>query len=137
MNKRQVILGLKKPSEFSLEERKMIIEEYLRFGGTKRAIWRKYTGQGEEKGCLLKWMRQLGYADGFKGNRLASNYKGMSTHKYLSDENIQLKEKIAQLEKALVESELRATAMETMIEIAEKELKISIRKKSNTKRSIK
>ncbi len=29
MSKRQVILGLKHPSQFSLEERKMIVEEYL------------------------------------------------------------------------------------------------------------
>lgn len=47
----------------------------------------------------------------------------------------ELKERIKQLEKALLNSELRATAYETMIEIAEKELKINIRKKSNTKQS--
>jgi transposase len=47
-----------------------------------------------------------------------------------------MQEKIKELEKALVNSELRATAYETMIEIAEKELKINIRKKSNTKPSI-
>ncbi|MBC9813065.1 hypothetical protein H9Y05_11355 [Crocinitomicaceae bacterium CZZ-1] len=47
----------------------------------------------------------------------------------------ELKERINQLEKALLNSELRATAYETMIEIAEKELKINIRKKSNTKQS--
>ncbi|MCC6722666.1 MAG: hypothetical protein IT243_10740 [Bacteroidia bacterium] len=48
-----------------------------------------------------------------------------------------MKEKINQLEKALVHSELRATALDTMIEVAEKELKISIKKKSFTKQSIK
>ena len=50
-------------------------------------------------------------------------------------EQAQLKERIAQLEKALIQSELRATALETMIEIADKELKINIKKKSFTKRS--
>jgi transposase len=53
-----------------------------------------------------------------------------------SVEFLQMQEKIKELEKALVNSELRATAYETMIEIAEKELKINIRKKSNTKPSI-
>ncbi|MEZ4880505.1 MAG: hypothetical protein R2801_10120 [Chitinophagales bacterium] len=43
-------------------------------------------------------------------------------------ENIELKQRIEQLEKALLNSELRATALDTMIEVAEKELKISIRK---------
>ena len=51
-------------------------------------------------------------------------------------EVLQMQEKIKALEKALLNSELRATAYETMIEIAEKELKINIRKKSNTKQSI-
>ena len=39
-----------------------------------------------------------------------------------------MKEKIKHLEQALVNSELRATALEMMIEVAEKELKINIRK---------
>lgn len=52
-----------------------------------------------------------------------------------SIEVLQMQEKINQLEKALLNSELRITAYETMIEIAEKELKINIRKKSNTKQS--
>ena len=29
MNKRQIILGLKRPSEFTLSERQQIVEEYL------------------------------------------------------------------------------------------------------------
>ena len=53
-----------------------------------------------------------------------------------SSEVLEMQEKIKALEKALLNSELRATAYETMIEIAEKELKINIRKKSNTKQSI-
>lgn len=52
-------------------------------------------------------------------------------------EELQMKEKIKHLEQALVNSELRATALEMMIEVAEKELKINIRKKSNTKPSSK
>ena len=50
-------------------------------------------------------------------------------------EELQMKEKIKHLEQALVNSELRATALEMMIEVAEKELKINIRKKSNTNQS--
>ncbi len=30
-------------------------------GCTKRAIWKKYTGQVEERGELLRWMNTLGY----------------------------------------------------------------------------
>jgi hypothetical protein len=44
-----------------------------------------------------------------------------------------LKEKIKQLEQALVNSELRATSLETIIEVAEKELKINLKKNSPIK----
>lgn len=60
MEKSKVILGLKNPSEFSLEERRLIISEWLESGKPKREIWHKYTGRIEEKGHLLRWMRSLG-----------------------------------------------------------------------------
>ena len=139
MKERQVILGLKSPGKFSIEERKIIIEEYLSSGRTKVDIWEKYTGQTKEHGSLLSWMRQLGYEDVPKRDILGINKAlNMSNEQRSSSiEIIQLKEKIAQLEKALVHSELRSAAMETMIEVAEKELKINIRKKSSTKQSTK
>ncbi|TXK20970.1 hypothetical protein FVR03_23770 [Pontibacter qinzhouensis] len=46
-----------------------------------------------------------------------------------------LKQRNKQLEKALEEANLMILALHTMIEVAEKDLKISIRKKSGTKRS--
>jgi hypothetical protein len=135
--KSKVILGLKKPSEFSISERKMIIEEWMGSGKKKRDIWEKYTGLPEEKGKLLVWMRQLGYDipkkwTSFK--QLNSDAMAKSTS-INTVEFLEMQAKIKELEKALINSELRATAYETMIEIAEKELKINIRKKSNTKQS--
>lgn len=137
MEKSKVILGLKRPSDFSLNERRMIIEEWLQSGKTKREIWEKYTGEPLEKGRMVRWMRELGVDipkkwTSFK--KLNSDTMSKSS-KESSLEVLQMQEKIKQLEKALLNSELRATAYETMIEIAEKELKINIRKKSNTKQS--
>lgn len=138
MTKSKVIVGLKTASQFSIEERRAIIEEYLRTGCRKQYIWRKYTGQSLERGKLLRWMRELGYVPPAEISKLAvSNSITMPKPKSSKSlENMQLKEKIIVLEKALINSELRCTAYETMIEIAEKELKISIKKKSNTKLSI-
>lgn len=138
MKKSKVILGLKKPSEFSIEERKMIIEDWLSSGKTKREIWLKYTGEHMEHGKLIHWMRQLGYEVPKKWTSFKKlNSDDMTKSKKDSSlEVLQMQEKIKQLEKALLNSELRATAYETMIEIAEKELKINIRKKSNTKQSL-
>ena len=136
MRKSKETAGLKTASQFSLDERRAIIEEYLRTGCKKQHIWTKYTGQALERGKLLRWMRELGYPT--KSGKLpVLNPIAMpenQSSKLL--ENMQLKQKIAELEKALINSELRCTAYETMIEVAEKELKINIKKKSNTKQSI-
>ena len=139
MEKSKVILGLKNPSEFSLEERRLIISEWLESGKTKREIWQKYTGRVEEKGHLLRWMRAFGMDIPKKWSKLGSlNSDTMSKPKNVSSLEVhQMQAKIKELEKALVNSELRATALDTMIEIAERDLKINIRKKSNTKQSTK
>ena len=52
-----------------------------------------------------------------------------------TSETIQLKNRIAELERELEESKLKAIAFSTMVDIAEKEFNISIRKKHNTKPS--
>lgn len=138
MKKSKSILGLKKPSEFSIIERRLIIEEWLKSGKSKREIWEKYTGNPVEKGQLVRWMRGLGLE--IPKNRI--NLGGINSLKMAkskiesSPEFIEMKAKIEELERALINSELRATAYETMIDIAEKELKINIRKKSNTKQSL-
>lgn len=48
---------------------------------------------------------------------------------------VQLENRIAELEKLLKEAEMKSIAYSTMIDIAEKELKIPIRETFNTKQS--
>ena len=45
----KVILGQKRPDEFSRYEGEFTIKAYLNTSCTKRWIWRKYTGQVEVK----------------------------------------------------------------------------------------
>ena len=52
-----------------------------------------------------------------------------------SQESKLLKKKIEELTKALSDAQLKNVALETMIEVAESELKIKIRKKRGTKQS--
>lgn len=52
-----------------------------------------------------------------------------------SDETAMLQQKIAALEKQLEWQKLRADALDTMINIAEKQLDIQIRKKPGTQQS--
>jgi hypothetical protein len=114
-----------------------MIHEYISTGSTKAEIWRKYTGK-EHHGRLLIWMRKFGYESGLKTN-FVSNLSLMPRKKSKllteeeSFETLQLKNRIAELEKQLKEAELKAIAFSTMVDIAEKEFKIPIRKKFNTK----
>lgn len=123
---------------FSIEERHRIIKEYLSGNYTKAEIWRKYTGQLEEHGRLTRWMRQLGY---LSKDKLIKRKKfvtlkpqiflPLDTKKELNPE--ELIKRIKELEKQLETSQLKVEGYELMIDIAEKDLRIPIRKKSDTK----
>lgn len=130
---------------FTVEEKHKIIQELISAQCTKVEIWEKYTGQEEEHGQLLRWMRQLGYNTGIKTRRpnIVSNLYPMAQKKTKQDkaannddesfENLQLKKRIAELEKQLKDAEMKAIALSTMVDIAEDMFKIPIRKKLNTK----
>jgi transposase-like protein len=119
-------------SSISEAERREIIEEYLKGGRTKVDIWRQYTGHLEEHGQIVRWMRQLGYSGSTLPMKpLSLLYMPPSNKPEPSVEELQ--QKIRQLEKQLLDSQLKEEAYRRMIDIAEKELKVSIRKKSNTK----
>ncbi len=51
----------KSSKDFSISERHSIIQEYLQTQCTKQSLWYKYTGQTEEHGQIVRWMRKLGY----------------------------------------------------------------------------
>lgn len=124
----------------SWQEREAMIKEYQTGNYTKVALWEKYTGQKEEHGQLLCWMRKLGYVS----NKVSNERKRDFLHSQnqppqtLDTENVdkdpvELQNRITELEKQLETFQLKAEGYELMIEIAEKELKIPIRKKPDTK----
>ena len=139
MDKRiKVIPGFRSKDSFTTHERHQIIREFLKSRCSKREIWERYTGHVEEHGNLLKWMRQLGYIKSRRftfdeNNSLMTKKK--STLKIPEEpiEIFQLKTRISELEEQVKDAEMKALAFSTMVDIAEKELKISIRKKLNTK----
>ena len=134
---------VKKPSSyFTDSEKHLIIQEMLETGCTKVEIWEKYTGQKEEHGQLLRWMRKLGYDDSiptrrpnFVSNSIQMKNKKSSEDSTESFEHLQLKKRIEYLESQLKDAEMKAIAFSTMVDIAEKEFNIPIRKKYNTKPS--
>ena len=127
----------KQPRYFTDDERHQMINEFLSGRGSKQSIWRKYTGEPNEHGIILKWMRKLGYTTSGKVGitTIAVNNSIMSKKAITEQEfeKLQLEKRIVELEKQLKEAELKAIAFSTMVDIAEKEFKIPIRKKYNTK----
>ena len=121
---------------FSKEDRCKIIEDYLSCDYSKKEIWEKYTGEKEEHGQLLRWIKEYGYVDK-KRSIFATNTIDMKKEKkdepIKTFEVLQLEKRISELEKQVSESEMKAIAFSTMVDIAEKEFNISIRKKFNTK----
>lgn len=135
----------KERKHFTHAEKHMIIHELLSTNITKTAIWKKYTGQQQEHGHITRWMKNLGYdaRNIVRKANIVTDLYPMKQRKRKADnpenaseeskETLQLKQRIAELERQLKEAELKATAFSTMVDIAEKEFKIPIRKKLNTK----
>jgi transposase len=139
--KSKAISGLKKGKYFTTSERHQLIQEMMSLGCTKQEIWERYTGKTEEHGQVLRWMRELGYPAEdparrpiFVGNNsLMERKKTAIAFSGDSFENLQLKKRIAELEVQLKDAEMKAIAFSTMVDIAEKQFNIPIRKKVNTK----
>jgi transposase len=139
----------KEQRDFSEAEKHAIVQELIETQCTKAQIWEKYTGQEEEHGQLLRWMKNLGYNTGIKTRRpnIVTQLRAMpkkqkppkmplepnSGKSDLDFETLQLKKRIKDLEAQLQDAEMKAIAFSTMVDIAEKEFKIPIRKKFNTK----
>ena len=147
------MLGLKHSGKtqeifkISESEKRHIIEDYLQSGLTKSAIWEKYSGQKEDHGRIVRWMREYGYLSKHDKKNVTFVTLNMPMDKQpkpqeskpqesVSDfEYLQLQKRILELEKQLQESEMKTIAWQTMVEIAEREFNISIKKKYSTKPS--
>jgi len=122
---------------FSLEERKAIVEEYLRGTETKAAIWERYSGQTEDHGRILGWIRQLGYLAEETGKLVCKEKEPIPSMKEENPEEKgkleALSKRVRELEKQLEGANLKLEGYELMIYLAEQEYKISIRKKSDAR----
>jgi hypothetical protein len=121
---------------FSDYEKRIIIDDYLSGNESKLSVYSRYTGYPSENGKITMWMRKFGIEDKFVKN---ANFVSMSKQKKQEEESsddfemLKLKKRIAELEKQLQTAEMKAIAFSTMVDIAEKEFNIPIRKKHNTK----
>jgi len=113
-----------------------VIKEYLAGGIGYRALLRKYNIRS--KGSIVNWMRQLGYSEVAVKDRYLPAVKPLQlasakTNKATIPPGESQEQRIKDLERLLEDEQLRSEAYQRMIDIAEKEFNIPIRKKPNTK----
>ena len=109
-----------------------VCQEYLNGNETKLAVQLKNGIQG--KTMIVVWLRQFGLND--KPKTLTQSEQSSLNMPQPKPEKIQFQEtEVDKLKEELSDANLRADAYQKMIEIAEQEFKIDIRKKFVAKQS--
>ena len=113
--------------------KRMVIEEYLATRCNKMELLRKYNIHF--KSAIQTWMKKLGYEDTHRIQRVKFDRSlplnlAMTTK---SENILELQKQVRELEQQLQDEKLRVEAYSRIIDKAEKELKVSIKKKLNTK----
>lgn len=118
-----------------MDLKEQIIQDYLTQGCGFRKLAAKY---GISRTTICKWVLIHQGIHNLPPTQKQQSYSASSMNsspKKISSDNEQtaaLEQKIAALEKQLEWQKLRADALDTMINVAEKQLDISIRKKPGT-----
>jgi transposase len=118
------------------EEKLILIKDYLAGKESKASVYFRYTGYPEDHGKIAVWMKKLGIKK-IEDVRDVSFVPMSKAKKPIQSEvdfeKLQLEKRVAELEKQLKLAEMKAVAFSTMVDIAEREFNIPIRKKFNTK----
>jgi transposase len=128
--------GFVRKTYYSEELKHLICKEHTENGISLADLVRKYKLSCHS--LIHDWLRKLGYVAGVD-RRTRSAYIGIENLSELKNKSSKKSDKTAEqqeiefLKRQLEEAKLQAEGYRRMIEIAEKELKIPIRKKSSTK----
>jgi transposase-like protein len=117
-------------NKFTDDFKLMVVQDYLRGGISKEELKRKYNYTGCNN--IYRWMRKFGLSNPSEDQK--ELHRAMAKEKYKSSLEQELELKVKKLEGDLKLEQLRTKALSTMIDIAERELKVDIRKKSGAKR---
>ena len=119
----------RKVNHYTDEFRLQVVTEYLESDLSQEAVHKKYGLNGAA--YIPRWMRKFGLNTNRDMQIQIS--QTMSKSKSRTPKEIELEAKVKELESSLEHEKLRTLALNTMIDIAERDLKISIRKKSGAK----
>ena len=122
-----------------MELKDQIIQEYLNTGCGYRKLQAKY---GISRTTICKWVMVYQGIHNLHPTDLQRKHyinpmvqKNKKSEQPSSENEATLLQKIAMLEKQLAHQELRAEVLDTLINVAEKQLNIAIRKKPGTQQS--
>jgi transposase-like protein len=106
-----------------------VVQEYLMSEATFAIIQKKY---GIRSGsCITQWIRKFDLVPPSRSQ--IELEKAMKEQNQITPREQELELKIKSLEKELEKERLRTLALNTMIDIAERDLKIKVRKNSGAK----
>lgn len=113
--------------------KRRVVGEFLKGKLTKIELRKKYNIGG--KSAILNWMRQLGYSDYNRWPkkikfRVGSIHTPMAP---IDKDKLELEKENRELRRKLEDERLRSEAYLRIIEKAEEELKISLKKKFSSK----
>jgi len=106
-----------------------IVQEYLNTEISQTELKIKYNFGGNNN--LYRWMRKFGVTPPQKESNAIR--EDMPKENKINTKEYELEQKIKKLEEELKREQFKAKALNTMIDVAERELKVDIRKKSGSK----
>jgi len=112
--------------DFKLE----VVQDYLSTGISQEELKKKYNFTGSNN--IYNWMRKFGLSKPSEDQ--IQLHRTMKIEKQKSSSEQELELRIKKLEDDLKREQFKTLALNTMINIAERELKVDIRKKAGAKR---
>jgi len=122
--KGQAVVTLPAQRQYSEAFKRKVVREIERGMLTREGARRRYGIGGGS--TVHGWCRKYGRFEHLGARVIVNTAKER-------DESKELRERVRQLEKALADEKLKTMALETLIEVAERELKVPIRKKPGAK----
>lgn len=124
---------VKRPTFYTEAFKRHVVEEHLRTGSPKCHIQEKYGIHG--KSAIFNWMLALGYAPVSPRTLILAPKRVIVLEKKHkpAEGSDDARQRIEELERQLEDERLRSEMYLRMIEIAETEYKLPIRKKPGTK----
>jgi transposase-like protein len=118
-----------KVNHYTDEFKLQVVQEYLNTGLSQRDLMKKYKFGGSNN--ITKWMRKFDLQAPSEQEKELQ--RTMAKQEEKSSYEQELESKVKKLEEQLEYEKFRTLALNTLIDVAERDLKISIRKKAGAK----